>query len=191
MDSTNTQSGLPPPPYTDEKVNTFSDEKVKSSAASVKSVSTADTLVDNDTHFKHGRSLLINARGIRAIRLPIPSSELEIPIHDSNGNLVYMSTREKKCSGDAVLSSPKVGELISTSYTFGPNRNPVIKQLQFSELKGNEIQATGKWTSRSTGFTTPDDKSFEWSYVRSPQPSGKKTTLLVLTRKDNGASHSG
>lgn len=172
------------PPYD------FKDEKVKSSAASVNSVSTTETLVDN-AHFKPSRSLFVNAKGIKAIRLPVPSSQLEIPVYDSDANLVYTSTREKRYSGDAVLSSPKGGDLVSTTYSFGPGRNPVIKQLHPSDLKaGGTVEVTGKWTSRTTTFVV-DGKTFEWSYVRSKQSDGKKRTLLVLHQVDGSSAHSG
>ena len=178
-----------------QQSNDLKDEMVKSSSASVNSVTTTETTVDvdnnnsNNTNFRPDRSLFINARGIGAIRLPVPSSELEIPIYDADMNLVYVSTRERRSSGDAVLSSPKGGDLVSTTYSFGPGRNPVIKLLHphhpppyHEVVDGGDgsVAVIGKWTSRTTKFTLPNGKTFEWSYVRSKQADGKKRTLLVL-----------
>lgn len=182
MDSDNHSNILP---------NDFKDEKVKGSAVSINSATTDQTLVADNTPFRPGRSLFINARGIRAIRLPLPSSELEIPIYDADGNLVYISTRERKCSGNAILSSPKGGELVSTKYTFGPGNNPVIRQMHPSDSKASgDIEVRGKFTSRATSFVLPDGKTFEWSYVRSKQLDGKKRTLLVLNQVDSSSSSS-
>ncbi|KAK2761581.1 hypothetical protein FQN54_001409 [Arachnomyces sp. PD_36] len=169
----------------------FKDEKVKSSSASVNSVSTTETLVDN-AHFKPNRSLFIDAKGIRLIRLPVNSSETEIPIFSSDGTLAYVSTRERKCSSSAVLSSPKGGDLVSTTYFFGPGRNPVIQQLDQSpdSKASGPVSVTGKWTSRSTTFVMPDGKTFEWSYVRSKQEDGKTRTLLVLHQQNDGSGAS-
>src|SRR5205809_7813459 len=93
-------------------------EEAKNFAASVSSTSIAETTADA-TQINPGRSLWINSRRIRLIRLPLPSSELEICVHHSDGSLAYVSTRERRCSGNAVLSSPKLGELWTTTYFFG------------------------------------------------------------------------
>ena len=167
------------------------DEMVKCSSSSICSASTTETLSHN-APFSPDRSLFINCKGIRAIRLPVPSFELEIPIYDADANLMYTSTRERKWSGDAVLSSPKGGDLVSTSYFFGPNRNPIIQQLHPSDLEvGGSIEVTGKWTSRDTAFTLSNGKTFEWSYVREKQPDGKKRTLLVLHLVDGKSTNPG
>lgn len=149
----------------------------------IKSDTTSDTIKDA-THFNRPKSLLINARGIGVFRLPLPSSELEIPIFHPDGSLAYMSTRNKRCSGDSVLCHPRLGELISTSYFFGPGRSPVIRYLQPSAaLSSDEMKINGKWTSRAQTFVSPDGKMFEWSYTREKSSDREKMTLLVLCEK--------
>ncbi|KAF2104664.1 hypothetical protein NA57DRAFT_70870 [Rhizodiscina lignyota] len=76
-------------------------------------------------NFKRGRTLIINAHGVGLIRLPCPSKELEIAITDTDENVVYMSTRAKVSSGDAILSDSN-GNLVATKYFFGPGRDPVM-----------------------------------------------------------------
>src|ERR1700761_6964932 len=56
--------------------------------------------------YNPSKSFFINSRGIALVRLPLPSSELEIPIYTANGAVAYVSTREKRHSGNAILSSP-------------------------------------------------------------------------------------
>src|SRR6266516_2701390 len=69
------------------------------------------TVSESILPFKPGKVLIIEAVGIRAFRLPLPSFELEIKVLDLEGNLIYTSTRQKVCSGDSILSSPKSGEI--------------------------------------------------------------------------------
>lgn len=81
---------------------------------------------------------------------------------------------------------------MSTTYSFGPGRSPVIKQLHPSDLDaGDSVEVNGKWTSRTTTFTLSNGKTFEWSYVRSKQSDGKKRTLLVLHQVDGSSAHTG
>ena len=156
-------------------------KELKSSAASI---STADTAVESlephNNSFQPGRSFLIYANGYATIRLPTPPSQLEIPIYHPDGSLAYVSTREKKSSGNAILSCPKIGDLISTSYFFGPSRDPIIRLLQSPSEVPPEIRVSGKWTSRQQTFAAPNGSEFVWRYVR--EPEGK---LLVLEIKDN------
>lgn len=112
------------------------------------------------------KSFLINSRGIALLRLPLPSSELEIPIYTSSGTLAYTSTREKKRSGNAILSAPDRGDLVASSYRFGPGRNPTMTLLQ-EPTGSNEILVSGKWTSRAQTFTyAAVPINFEWRYTR-------------------------
>src|SRR2546423_815751 len=89
--------------------------------------------------FKPGKVLIIEAVGIGIFRPPLPSFELETTVLDSEGNPIYLSTRKKVCSGDSVLSSPKSGGIFATtSYFFGPGRDPIIRllptQKEFAEV---------------------------------------------------------
>lgn len=174
-------------PYFKDDTPLDSPEKeLKSSAASISTANTAVvSLSPNDSSFQPGISFFIDAKGIAAIRLPTPSSQLEIPIHHYDGPLAYISTRERKCSGNAILSSPKTGDLISTTYMWGPNRDPTIRLLQSPSPAPPEIKMTGKWISRQQEFVAPNGSAFVWRYVRSKEAEG---TLLVLEKKDGSSS---
>ncbi|PGH27713.1 hypothetical protein AJ80_00500 [Polytolypa hystricis UAMH7299] len=164
-------------------------KELKSSAASIHSTATANTLFENsntNTSFIPGRTLLINSRGHALTRLPLPSSELEILICNPDGTPAYISTRGKRSSGDAVLSSPKSGHLISTSYFFGPMRDPVIRRLGDPDEQLAAIKVSARCPSRTTRFTLPDGSKFEWSYIRTRGADKKKVKLLVLDKVDGG-----
>lgn len=161
------------------------------SSDATQSDTTSDTITD-PTYFTQPKSLMINARGIGAFRLPLPSSQLEILIFHSDGSLAYLSTRHKVCSGDAILSHPRLGDMLSTSYFFGPGRPPIIRYLQSSgAASSDEIKISGKWTSRAQTFVSPAGTTLEWSYSRERLPSGEKTTLLVLHVKDDTSKGKG
>ncbi|KIW91042.1 uncharacterized protein Z519_07936 [Cladophialophora bantiana CBS 173.52] len=162
---------------------------VKSASASLFSnVSYATTLLDPES-FRAGTTLHVSARGIGLLRLPVPSSELQIQIFHDDGSLAYTSTRAKRCSGNAVLSHPKLGDLISTTYFFGPKREPEFRSVQGRATAGgdgDEVKVCGKLGSRSTRFTTPDGRVFEWSYSRMKDPLGKRINVIALRQKDTG-----
>lgn len=175
-----------------EALSSQEKEFLKSSAASISTTSTevedeaSGKMALNGTygnlHLTPGRSLFINSRGIRMIQLPLPSSELETEILHPDGTLAYMSKREKRWSGNSVLSSPKVGELINTSYFFGPNRPPVLR-LSYSATPGvNEIKVNGRWVSRTTTFEMPDGSTFQWRYVKFARNKDGRTNMVVLEK---------
>ncbi|KAF3483867.1 uncharacterized protein GIQ15_03191 [Arthroderma uncinatum] len=165
---TDNEEEAPPPAYSD------------STAATIPRDGTQD--------FTPGRSLFINSRGIGLIRFPLPSSELEIGVHHPDGTLAYVSTREKRCSGDSILSSPKLGNLLSTSYFFGPGRNPIIRQLYPTAFNANgdnsnnDISVAGKFISRNAWFEMPDGAKFEWRYIRLGYDGGGRSKLLILEK---------
>jgi len=164
---------IPPTKWTQEW-------QVKSWPVFIASGSTADS-------FNPGTTLSIDAHGIGAFRLPLPSSEMEISIYHADGSLAYVSKREKRCSGNSVLSHPKLGDLLNTLYFCGPNRDPVIHLLQSPAPETSSVELATKWTSRSTAFVDPvSGKSFEWSYARTKIADGRKVNLIVLRRKEEG-----
>jgi len=159
---------------------------VKSCADSVFSDNSTTSTLLEDTSFKAGTTLHIGARGIGVWRFPLPSSELEIPIYRNDGTLAYTSTREKRSSGNCVLNHPKIGDLVSTSYFWGPSREPVLKMLQAPGGPDDEINAIkikGKWVSRSTAFTLGDGRAFEWGYAHTKDSQGKRVNLVVLRQQ--------
>jgi hypothetical protein len=151
----------------------------------IKPDTTSETITDA-TPFSRPKSLMINASGIRAFRLPLPSSQLEIPIFHPDGSLAYTSNRNKRSSGDAILSHSHLGDLISTSYFFGPGRAPVVRSLAPSG-SSDEIKICGRWTSRAQTFVSSAGMTLEWSYI-SERSSSREKTLLVLCEKGNDRS---
>jgi hypothetical protein len=179
----------PPPPFTSSEPEEPLDFDVKALSPKEKaelfetsSIETEATAVATPSSFNSTKSLLINARGIRVLRLPFPSSELEIPVYTPDGSLAYTSTRAKRSSGNAVLSDPVHGDLVASSYFFGPNRDPVITLLDKPEGQ-NEVKVSSRWTSRAqTFFFAGVPVTFEWAYTREKNAldKGKTITLLVL-----------
>jgi len=131
--------------------------------------------------FTPTRTLHVNSRGIRLLRLPVPSRELEIPIQTADGSLAYASTRQRVSSGNAILTSADGQELVASYYRFGPGRSPKLTLLTEPEGK-NEIQVSSRWTSRTQEFVqTSVPIKFQWSYRKEKNAEGKKVGLLILT----------
>lgn len=179
-----------------------------SESASVLSDATTYVSVDSASlgQFQSNRHLQIDARGIGffhrvPIPLPIPDSQLEIPVFDrDSGSLMYMSTRSKMHSGDAILRDARRGdgqEALWTKYFFGPGRDPVLyrypshpghvdEQDDGSIPAERKITTTSRWTSRAIAFTLPahdkrEARTFEWRYGKRKDPhTGKRVNLLVL-----------
>lgn len=154
-----------------------------------------DTFLSN-VSFTPGSSFHVAARGIAALRLPFPSSELEIDILNSNGSVAYTSTRERKSKGDCVLAAPNKGDLISTNYFFGPSKQPTLRHLDQHGYAGSAENGAGndktdgifdvksKWTSRAITMVHRDSgRIFEWSYEKMKTADKKKANLLVFARK--------
>ncbi|KXG49539.1 uncharacterized protein PGRI_071200 [Penicillium griseofulvum] len=146
------------------------------SSSSIRSNSTLSTL--EGPSFYPSRFLTIDAQGIGAIRLPLPSRQTEIVIYNQDNTEAYVSTRDKPSSGNATLSHPKRGSLIRTEYFFGPSRDPVMHLLHSGIPE--EVIATGKWTSRTTRFSMPGGKQFEWEYAKEKRADGQKVNLIVF-----------
>jgi hypothetical protein len=99
--------------------------------------------------------------------------------------VVYISTRAKKGSGNAVLSNAEGKELVASEYQFGPGKNPKLRLLGKEGIESEEISAKGKWTSRTQDFTFAEGQTlFTWRYVREVDPASgdkkKKRTFLVM-----------
>ncbi|KAJ9656063.1 hypothetical protein H2198_005223 [Neophaeococcomyces mojaviensis] len=168
----------------DKEKEAFS-EVSRISICSTASEASCLTFVDDQNPsnvFRPGTTLTVNARGIGVIRFPLPSSELQIQILGPDGSPAYVSKRAKACSGNATLSHAKLGDLISTQYRFGPNREPVLKLLQGNlDPEAPAMTVKSRWTSRATTFVDENTgKSFTWSYAKRKDANGKKVNVLVL-----------
>lgn len=152
----------------------------RTSLSARSSTSTLYTVTDSSFAFHPSHTLNVDARGIGAFRLPLPDRQTEISINDRDGNEIYVSTRDRRWSGNSVLSHPKLGDLIRTEYFFGPNRDPVLHLLQSTNIVPNEVKVSGKWTSHSASFTMPHGRDFEWSYAKEKRADGQKVKLIVL-----------
>ena len=208
---------VPPPAYDEPMTNgtsldkkrpgtdlkdkeTHLDVDVRSvNSATSSTIDFSDTLLPNAS-FTPGSSFHVASRGVAAFRLPLPSSELEIEITNSNGSVAYTSTRARKSKGDCILASREGGDLISTNYFFGPQRQPILKDLsQFDYSNPISGEASkpfdktdslfdikSKWNSRAIIMVhRPTGKVFEWSYEKTRTADKKKALLLVLRLKDN------
>lgn len=154
---------------------------------SASSSSTLRTLASPNT-FYPSRILNVDAYGIGAFRLPLPSSQKEIIVTYADGRPAYVSTRDRRWSGNSVLSHPKLGNLIRTDYFFGPNRDPVLCLLETPSVE--QVKVSAKWTSRSARFTMPSGAEYEWSYAKEKRDDGQKLNLIVL-RFVSGSDDSG
>lgn len=114
-------------------------------------------------------SLHIDSTGIALIRLPFPPSQLEITIRRPDGHLAYTSKRTKRSSGNCTLLDASGTPLITTSYFFGPCREPIISLLDCDKTPEHNVKLTSKWTSRKCTYLLPDGRAFAWEYA------GKKT----------------
>ncbi|KAJ5604381.1 hypothetical protein N7510_009535 [Penicillium lagena] len=155
------------------------DYKVDSDVVSIDSSASTLCPTITDESFTSSRKLYIGAKGIRALRLPMPDSQTEIPVYDEDGVIAYSSARSKRWSGSCVLSNVKCGNLIHTDYFIGPNRDPILRLLQSTDVRPEELQISSKWTSRSTTFTMPNGTRFEWSYAKEKR-DGKHVNLIIL-----------
>jgi hypothetical protein len=156
------------------------DSKELKAHASLSSTS-SDTLcldTDSTSSFHPNRTLKVNALGIRAVRLPFPSSQTEILVMNLDGSEAYVSTRSKRCSGNSILSSPKTGSLIQTDYFFGPTPT-VLRILQSPGVISQEVKVIGRWASRSTSFISPKGIEFKWEYAK-VKDKGERVNLLAL-----------
>ncbi|KAK5551310.1 hypothetical protein LTR46_010671 [Exophiala xenobiotica] len=164
------------------------------SCSSVSSACFGEAVLSEQPNFQPITTFYVAAKGIGIVRFPIPSSELEISIYHNDRTLAYMSTRGKCSSGDAVLSHPKLGDLDSTTYFFGPGRDPVMKLLQGpyeAESDKNILKIQGKWTSHSVAFWSPEGRLFQWGYCCRKEANMGKVKLMVLRLKEPSTMEDG
>jgi hypothetical protein len=148
-------------------------------------------LLPNTPSFRPAQSFHIAARGIGMLRLPVPSSELEIDIFNSDGSVAYTSTRSRRSKGDCILTIPERGDLLSTNYFFGPSKQPIFRSLSDPVDGTKDVKDTGifeiksKWTSRSITMAHKDTgRVYEWSYDKTKTAEGKKANVIILRLKE-------
>ena len=160
-------------------------------SADANALSISSDEISDAGSFRKGRTLIVQSLGLRQCdALNGPPKELVTTILDTEGNVLYRSTRDERDSGNAVLSRGEV-DLIATKYFFGPGRDPKMYLFHSSgsrdsqaEALGKEIKTISKWYSRKHLFTIPDGTQCEWRYAKERStPDGKKEGMLVLYEK--------
>jgi hypothetical protein len=169
-------------PLSSEKID---DVTIRTASVSNFSEISRSTTLRDVSQFRPGVTFHIAQRGIGTVRFPVPSSELVTQVFHEDGTLAYTSTRAKKCSGNAVLSHSKLGDLISTTYFWGPGRPPLIKFLEGQD-GSDTVKVSGKCISRKANFATPDGRVYEWSYASTKDANGKRVNILALREKNTG-----
>lgn len=141
------------------------------------------TTTINVGDFAHAKTLIVNAKGVGGLMRPMFSPELVIHIVNPDGTLAYESTRERKSSGNCVLTDAQGHQLISSTYLFGPGRDPTLTRLGNLAHKDSTIKTKTRWTSRTQQFILPDGRTFEWQYKREKGfgVEDKKHYGMVLT----------
>lgn len=168
----------------------FSSERKKEYLPDVASILSGTTVSPSDTGFPFVQSLYIHTIGMPSLGCGSPPSELKINVYNSDGSLAYVSTRHKRSSGNCTLSDGQGRQLISTTYFFGPGRDPVMRIFDAGEQKGGayggadgqEMKTSSRWISRSHTFILPDGRTFTWEYKKGEGfgDDGKKGTALVM-----------
>jgi hypothetical protein len=133
--------------------------------------------------FTLAKTYRIHAKGIPALRLPAPPSDLVTTVNNVDGTVAYQSTRERRSSGNCVLTDADGHRSIATQYFFGPGRDPVLQRVDAGACEDSIVKTASKWASRAQKFLLHDGRSFEWEYRKEIGfgEQGKKGTALVLT----------
>ncbi|KAF2492707.1 hypothetical protein BU16DRAFT_88597 [Lophium mytilinum] len=209
MPTTLNNKSRSPPPINLALISSTEKAELHSSALSITSSSTAFTTSTSTTlspsPFVPASTLHITTRGIPLLRPPLAPSALTTQIQrvGRDGALAYTSTRPSRCSGSCVLANAAATPLISTTYFWGPGRDPVLTYLHQDtdtdadvvKPSTDTIKTTSKWTSRAQTFVLADGRAFEWAYVRERaavpgdtgdggKREGAKVVNLVLWRTD-------
>lgn len=159
-----------------------SNQKGMHSVQNVELETETSTISFNNRSFHEGHHFQVCAKGIGAIRAPIPMTQRLIPVYDATGSVAYLSSKKNIWSASSVLSSPKQGDLVATEHT--PGRCPQLRLLCAPPLSNEPeptVELTTDWTSRAVRFAVPGPSSclFEWRYI-DRTVSGEKKTDKVL-----------
>lgn len=148
------------------------------------------------TSFNPTQKLRIDAKGLRAFRLPGPPRTDPIPIYDVTvgraAKPLYVSRRDNRCSGTCRIVKGSTfsglvggygGEeeeeeevLCTTTYRFGPGRPPVITlngsgggYMDDEEGSAEEIAIEGAGTFTRTQTLRTPHGTFRWRYASSKE----------------------
>ena len=173
-------------------------ERITSSKAI--STSPVPNLIPGNT-----KVLTVSARGNSACGVGNPSKELEVPIFEglnTSTEPLYLSTRAKRSSGNAILSHRQRGDLYASNYKFGPFRDPVVRHVQSSSL-GSDVKRTGEEAdegevaasvkthsfSKKIDLTvTETGQTFTWRYGKTQLSEGKKRVMVLEATTGEGSS---
>jgi len=183
MSTTNYQSG---------KVG---EDSIMNTDDGVSSFTTAtSTTLRADMAYTVMKYLRVQSIGIRLIGIPMHPYELVINILNTDGSLAYASTRNSRCSGSCVLSSPDTGEVARTTYFWGPFRQPIVSLLPTGNKlagetygagtsEGEEIKVISRGMLKGTAvFTSAKWGTFEWSYAWRKE-NNMRVNLLILEKR--------
>jgi hypothetical protein len=177
----------------DEDLPRYAPPSYEQTTSTSKAISTSPVpnLIPGNT-----KVLTVFARGISSCGVGAASRELEVPIFEGTDTSVeplYISTRAKRSSGNAILSHRQRGDLYASNYKFGPFRDPVIRHAQSSSL-GSDVKRPGETAeegevaasvkthsfSNKIDLTIETGQTFTWRYGKTPLSEGKKKRVMVL-----------
>ena len=130
-------------------------------------------------------TLRISAQGVPVLRLPLPSNDVDMPVHDSTGTQLYASVRPKWRYNSCTLSCAKLGDLLYTEYSRSLIKDPIIRYLSGAN-EGREIRVKDFCTTRTTPFTNVDGRVYEWKYTYPKDANGKRVSVIVLQEVVDG-----
>ena len=138
-------------------------------------------------NFTPTRTLQIQASGKSPIFCPTYAKQLEIPIFDDAGTLVYQSIRPTRSKGNCRLvraDDETESSIATTTYWFGPGKQPQIRIFRDDEADGESdtLQLTPKsLVSRTRKFESKWG-TFEWRYAGKTERGKAINSLLVLEK---------
>lgn len=173
------------------QLNLSSTSQSESSLPDYESVD-ASLACDSITSFHHTSAFQIETPGHPTFHLPLPPKAIAIPVYavDAEGTVgekAYESLRNKRSSGNCCLVRAGDGlaseaPVCSTTYRFGPGKNPQV-QLHGRLDPGEQFEVAGKGlTTRAQGIRTHLG-TLEWRYAsRRDRKALGASSLLVLER---------
>jgi hypothetical protein len=154
------------------------------------SVAASETtiLADAAITLTNAKVFHISTLGVPLLGNRCTSSQLITNVFAADNIIAYTSNRGKHTSGNCTLSTPLTGDLITTTYRFGPGKPPTLRYVDTPKgAENEEVTLHGQWLSRTQGFVAPSGHSLEWRYTCELTPeTGKKMSILVLLDLSEG-----